>query len=364
MNLKEIEEIEAGPQLDALVAKYVFGQSVTSKSDGKEYRVLEKDGSESLIPSYSENREAAELVVEAIRDERSGHYTLLAFTTGWKALGHTPDVRSGYPTGDLEFSRLETAPTPAVAICRAALRVFVLNDWGPTDEEVKEAYEWWDSFIGSTTEAAAKPVFLKPSGTGDQVLERTAEIIREEEEAIGIAVAYFSYKPFAEAIIDRRENGRKTFLIINGSDIIRPTGANSSDLVVPKALIQLFENAGAGLDLQIRSLGHRKKGDYQNMHHKFLVTNNIVLFGSVNWTYSALHSNYECLVVSKSDWHIRQFWTEFEDLWGSAHEVYTGRGKLRSMMCPVCESPDGVDFESYGPLCTFCGHRFEVVEST
>ena len=100
------------------------------------------------------------------------------------------------------------------------------------------------------------------------------------------------------------------------------------------------------------------------MHHKFLVTNKVVLFGSVNWTYSALHNNHECLVASKSDWHIRQFWAEFEELWESAHEVYTGRGKLRSMMCPVCESPDGVDFESYGPLCTLCGHRFEVVEST
>ena len=48
-------------------------------------------------------------------------------------------------------------------------------------------------------------------------------------------------------------------------------------------------------------------------------------------------------------------------MWEIASDIMTGiNGKIRTLMCPVCERHEGVDFESYGLECSWCGHKFRV----
>jgi hypothetical protein len=147
LTFEEIENIPSGVYLDALVAAHVFGWHVnlTEFDIGQTDTLMgvSPDGKEQPIPPYSTDENVAQEVVKVIRKARDGHFTLLSFTTGWKALGHTPNVLSNFPTGYIEFSRLGTAISPAHAICRCALRVFILNDYGPEDKEIEVAEQEW-----------------------------------------------------------------------------------------------------------------------------------------------------------------------------------------------------------------------------
>ena len=152
-NLAEVEAMEAGPELDALVAQHALGWKIDwndqSYFDRRgAYAYVGADDKRRAVPPFSSDSLHSELLIQAIRERQDGHFTLLAFTTGWKALGHTPDVRSGHPAGSVEFSRLASANTRALAISRCALRVFVLDDYGPTDEEVQEAERDWNEMMG------------------------------------------------------------------------------------------------------------------------------------------------------------------------------------------------------------------------
>jgi phosphatidylserine/phosphatidylglycerophosphate/cardiolipin synthase-like enzyme len=147
--------------------------------------------------------------------------------------------------------------------------------------------------------------------------------------------------------------------LLNSADFLRPAGANETEIVIAQPVIDLLSAADQVL-LEVRTLG-QASGKYQNMHHKFVVTDNGVAFGSVNWTKSALAHNYELFAMSRDAGLISQFRLEFDSLWGVANEMYMGRFGLRRIMCPVCREDSAVDFESYGPLCTRCSHRFRVV---
>jgi phosphatidylserine/phosphatidylglycerophosphate/cardiolipin synthase-like enzyme len=210
--------------------------------------------------------------------------------------------------------------------------------------------------------ATLRLVFLRPKGKNQAAIDEISSIISETQEELNIAIAYFTYKPFSDALLHRKKNNMPTRLIINGADIIRPAGARTSELVVAKPLLEILEQSYKW-DFEVRSLGFQH-GKYQNMHHKFIVSDKTAIWGSVNWTYSALHNNYECMTVSDNQEVILRFRREFEGLWNIAQEVMAHNGKLRAIMCPNCQESYGVDFESYGPFCRFCNHRFSIVEAT
>ncbi|MEM8560256.1 MAG: hypothetical protein AAGG50_20745 [Bacteroidota bacterium] len=145
--LADIEALGAGPMLDALAAQHALGLAVVwddeALAEEGAYAYTGADGKARSVPPYSTDPLAAEALVHAIRDRRRGRFTLLAFRDGWLALGHTPQTETTGPLGTLEFTRLETAPTRALAIARCALRVFVLDDRGPTDDEIEDAQAAW-----------------------------------------------------------------------------------------------------------------------------------------------------------------------------------------------------------------------------
>ena len=154
MTLKDIEAAEAGPRLDALAAQHALGWSVNWDDEDHlarwgSYSYTAADGKRRAIPSFSHDALAAEALVQVIRDVRDGHFTLFAFSTGWKALGHTPDLLTGFGehaflAGYHQLDRLAGGATRSLAICRCALRTFVLDDEGPTEEEMATAAKEWE----------------------------------------------------------------------------------------------------------------------------------------------------------------------------------------------------------------------------
>jgi phosphatidylserine/phosphatidylglycerophosphate/cardiolipin synthase-like enzyme len=205
-------------------------------------------------------------------------------------------------------------------------------------------------------------LFLRP-GNEDaaKALGLLRSIISETDGEVCIAVAYFSHQLLVDEVIQRKKQGRVTHLLLNSADFLRPSSAKETEVVMAQPVIDLLNAADQTL-LEVRTLG-QASGKYQNMHHKFVVTDSAAAFGSVNWTKSALAQNYELLAISRDAGLISQFRLEFEALWNVAQEMYTTEGRLRRIMCPICREDSGVDFESYGPLCTLCGHRFRVVSS-
>lgn len=204
-----------------------------------------------------------------------------------------------------------------------------------------------------------KVYFLKPDA-GPLLKTRLTELFQNKED-LHIAVAYFNSKYFSDLILQRAENKQKTFLILNTADLVRPENSTESKIVISEALINILQNGYESNYIFCKCLGIRTSGNYQNMHHKFIFNKNTVIVGSLNLTDAALHRNYESVIEINNPSIIRNFYTEYENLWIMASEIFSRKsGEVRSIMCPNCQVSDGVDFESFGPVCYMCGYKFIV----
>lgn len=106
--------MEAGRKLDALMATKVMGW----KDSGLGYETPE-GGRISYTWSPSTDLRTAWQIVEKLRKWSDGHFTLLAFTTNWRAGWDTPDPEDAF---DGSFRRFVVAETAPLAICLAALK--------------------------------------------------------------------------------------------------------------------------------------------------------------------------------------------------------------------------------------------------
>jgi phosphatidylserine/phosphatidylglycerophosphate/cardiolipin synthase-like enzyme len=207
-----------------------------------------------------------------------------------------------------------------------------------------------------------RTIFLRPGSYSTQdAINEINEMINTTAEDLNIAIAYLTYQPLIKALIERTKLNMKTKLILNTSDLLRPINPLESEIVISKDLIELINISQKYTNLEIKSLGVTTKKKYQNMHHKYVVSEERVIFGSLNWTNAAFNNNYECIYTCQDITVIDDFLSEFYYMWESAQNIHTAFGKIRGIICPKCESSDGVDFESYGPFCTFCGHKFIVM---
>ena len=127
------ESMKAGPELDKLVAEKVMGWVLTQDGPGEgaweddysaDYgRWMPSDSPGAgphaweTVPSYSTNIAAAWEVVEKVSELSDGHFTLMKFTTHYRAGFQTPVP---YDSDD-RFEHWSVADTAPLAICRAAL---------------------------------------------------------------------------------------------------------------------------------------------------------------------------------------------------------------------------------------------------
>lgn len=209
-------------------------------------------------------------------------------------------------------------------------------------------------------------IFLDPLGQDRQherrILKEITSMILDTPNLLRVAVAYFTHHEIANILIKRTDAGNPTHLIVNTSDILRPTNAGESEIVISQNLLAVLKRSNNITGpLFVKSLGTRTNVSYQNMHHKFIVSYHKVIFGSLNWTQAAFQNNFEHVAISTERGVVQRFCVEFDRIWEKAPELLSDRDQIRVIACPMCGEQWGVDFESYGPFCTSCGHRFKVV---
>jgi len=207
-------------------------------------------------------------------------------------------------------------------------------------------------------------VFLRPgSEHSERALAMIRELLRDERRLLRVAIAYLTHPNVIDDLLWRRDERLPTRLLLNSQDFIRRAPGKDSKLQVSSHMLRLLE--GASRDhgpLQIRSLGQGAI-TWSVMHHKFAVGPDTLITGSANWTHSALTGNYEWMARSHEAAEIAVFACEFDEVWETAQEIFAYSGKLRRILCPACGQAEGVDFESYGPFCTLCEHRFVVTDT-
>jgi len=224
-----------------------------------------------------------------------------------------------------------------------------------------------------------KIYFLRPgTDTHKIVLRKILSIINNSKQLL-FCVSYFTHMGIADAIIERVKSKKETYMILNTHDILRPQGQKSTVINVSAALLKIFTNVGhayEGEDGEYHYIGH--SDEYDNplkvklvgrdssldslqsiMHEKFIVGDRkIVAFGSLNYTHNAFKNNYENVCFSKDIILVDTFRNEFSDLWKHGDTFFTEKGKIRSVLCPMCRKEGGIDFDSYGASCTYCSHKF------
>lgn len=207
-----------------------------------------------------------------------------------------------------------------------------------------------------------KTYFLRP-GQNELVRAEFRSLFHMPED-LHIAMAYVNNSDVADWIKQRIVSGYRTRLIINNADIIRPhEGSDEKFNFQPsKALMEILIVSRSSDLLQIRTLGGAKSNkSIQTMHHKICFTKKIALVGSLNLTFAAFRNNYESIIKVEEVSVINEIRNEFNVLWEFGDEIkISSNNKVRSVTCPHCKVSDGIDFESYGLFCTFCGSRFKI----
>ncbi len=207
-----------------------------------------------------------------------------------------------------------------------------------------------------------KNFFLRPHS---KIPQEIFDILSEEmnkSRICKIGMAYLTHQTIPELIQKRANLGLMTQILLNSHDLIRPSEIEgiSNDLVFPQAIKDIFGiiHSLGDENLVIKILGSNRNRDWVVMHHKFIVFDNLVGFGSLNFTKNGFSYSYENFSFTNEQAIIINFQNEFDALWNIASDLNIDDGHLRNLVCPSCQAEEGIDFESYGLLCTLCGAHF------
>jgi PLD-like domain len=203
--------------------------------------------------------------------------------------------------------------------------------------------------------------FLNPAAPetniSQHVLDIISSMIRDTPGLLRIAVAYFTHPDIAQALVERAKRGLATHVLLNTADIIRPAHPHETDFIISQHLIEVVRQ---GNPLLVRVLGGGGGIAHWTMHHKFMVAQDQAVFGSLNWTISAFTSNFEHITTTTEPQLIGAFIDEHDRLWGQAAVLRAAGAQLQVVRCPDCQATEGIDFQSWGPMCTKCGKRFRL----
>ena len=131
---------------------------------------------------------------------------------------------------------------------------------------------------------------------GTEIKQRIISEINKAEYSVKIAMAYFTDRDIARAIVEAKNNGVDVDVILS---------SNSQNETVKSIL----EDAGVCIDVF-------DTGDTRGiMHHKFsLIDNKISINGSYNYSFNASTNNVENVQISDDLSTYNQFNSEFEGL--------------------------------------------------
>jgi phosphatidylserine/phosphatidylglycerophosphate/cardiolipin synthase-like enzyme len=208
-----------------------------------------------------------------------------------------------------------------------------------------------------------KIFFLKPrNNVNDKSIAELLKIINNDGELIRIAISYFVHLKISEAIIGRCYLQRKTRILFNANDLIRPCGTQNQKMSISFSQIELFKSQlKQSKYLEIRIAGEKTDKVYENMHHKYIVSNNKLIYGSPNWTDKSFNNSYEFLVLTKEKSYITKFQEEFDEIWKIAKKTKVNIESIISIYCPLCNNQEAVNLNDQNPYCKFCNYSFSII---
>jgi hypothetical protein len=121
MTREQIESLEAGKELDALVAEKVMGLNLVYVANSKDTLLDEEPYSAERTPEYSTDISAAMQVVEKIKGTPGEYEPFTMIDRGYWEVGY---FSGGYEDYNGWSVRGDTLP---LAICRSALIVAFIN---------------------------------------------------------------------------------------------------------------------------------------------------------------------------------------------------------------------------------------------
>ncbi len=129
---------------------------------------------------------------------------------------------------------------------------------------------------------------------GQACKAKIIESISQAKSTIRVAMAYFTDREIADALIAARKNDREVTVVLS-SDI---TNNEIRDYLKGKLTLIIYESNGRGI-----------------MHHKFcIIDNSLLLHGSYNYTYNATKNNQESLNITDSHNLISEYSNIFDTL--------------------------------------------------
>ena len=129
---------------------------------------------------------------------------------------------------------------------------------------------------------------------GSEIKQRIIAEIQKSSQNIFLAMAYFTDRDIANAIIDAKKRGVNV-------DIVLSSNAQNETV---KLMLR-----GAGVSIHAFETGDERG----MMHHKFcLLDNKVSINGSYNYSYNASNNNVENIQVSDDGHTYRQLLAEFE----------------------------------------------------
>jgi phosphatidylserine/phosphatidylglycerophosphate/cardiolipin synthase-like enzyme len=150
-----------------------------------------------------------------------------------------------------------------------------------------------------TLEGTQIETFFAPD---DAPQTRIAELINSAQHSVHIMAFAFTADPIAQAVISAHQRGLQVSGVIETGQA-ENSGSDFQSLV------------DAGVDLRL-------DGNPRNMHHKVIIIDDqIVIFGSYNFSRSAEERNDENLLIIHSAELAAEFEAEFELIYKNAQEV-------------------------------------------
>lgn len=146
-----------------------------------------------------------------------------------------------------------------------------------------------------------------PEHTGKEVVMK----LRNARRKVLICIYRLTYDIYVDEILRRANMGVKFYII---TDLKNRQNGDNEDLPEHEKNIQKF--------LGTRNIEVRSSNPRGNMHNKYaIIDDEILIFGSMNWSYSGLTNNSESLMISHKRNDVHEFKKNFILMWKNATEV-------------------------------------------
>lgn len=164
-----------------------------------------------------------------------------------------------------------------------------------------------------TSEVFFPPFKTSPRGGPSRVYKRILEILEQAKRSICLSMHRLTFSKFTDELLLAHKRGVKVRVIADWPMLEQyPNDSNSQRTSKQNHLKQLIELIRAGIVVKCSTSSGKENA---LMHHKFaIVDGEILIEGSMNWTWFGQFRNHEHVTITRSLGMIQSFAVRFDEL--------------------------------------------------